>query len=98
MNAELFSKKTAKTDEYCIFFHLSRRVFIEAYDQVTVMAAQFYYSSEREKKRFIVQDQLDSEEFDFFESIANDVDQLRLDSTGPAEVCLGVINASLGNS
>jgi hypothetical protein len=92
-----FPKNRIKWDKYLCFFHESGGIFIEGLNQLTIMS-HFYYSPERGKKRFILEDFLDSEDFDFLETIASDVDQMRLDSAGPSELCLSVINASLGNA
>jgi hypothetical protein len=58
------------------------------------MEMEFYYSEDREKKRILVDDHLDTREFDFLQNFASDIDDLRLHDANHAEMCLAVINAS----
>jgi hypothetical protein len=62
------------------------------------MDLTFYYSLNKEKRNFLVDDHLDSEEFDFLQNFASDVDQLHHHGGYHAELCLNVINASGSNA
>jgi len=61
------------------------------------MEMSFYYLLGREKGRFLVDNHLDSKEFDFLQNFASDIDELQLHGTNHAELCLRVINASCSN-
>ncbi len=61
------------------------------------MEMEFYYSEDREKKRILVDDHLDTREFDFLQNFASDIDEMRTYDANNAEMCLAVINASTLN-
>lgn len=61
------------------------------------MSTEFYYSMERGKKRFLSDDNLDSESFDFMQNFASWIDEIRVGSISHSEFCLSVINASSEN-
>ena len=58
------------------------------------MTSHFYYLDVQGKKRFILEDCLDSEDFDFWQSVASDIDKFRLSSTERVDLCLSLIDRS----
>ena len=60
------------------------------------METKSYYSQGNEKKRLLADDHLDSQEFDFLQNFASDIDELQQRASGHAETCLSVVNNSSG--
>jgi hypothetical protein len=58
------------------------------------MEMEFYYSGDKEKKRFLSDDNLDTREFDFLQNFASDIDDIRIHGAEHAELCLTVVSAS----
>lgn len=58
------------------------------------MMTNFYYSGPEEKRKFLVDDHLDSTEFDFMQNFASDIDEIRSGGANHAEFCLSVVNSS----
>jgi hypothetical protein len=99
----LFWKDISKLGQFYVHlthsFQEKRNILLTLLCYYPIMSGHFYYSvAEKEKKRFIADDLLDSEDFDFLQSFASDIDEIRINSSKNVDMCLGIINASLGNS
>jgi len=60
---------------------------------MTEEATGYYHSLQGKKKDYVKSD-LDSENFDFFQKFANEIEELRVNSPDQAEFCLQVVNSS----
>ena len=58
------------------------------------MERKSYHSLGNGKKRLLADDHLDTQEFDFLQNFASDIDDLQQHTPGHAELCLSVVNTS----
>lgn len=62
------------------------------------MEMKLYHSLGKERKMLLADDHLDTQEFDFLQNFASDIDDLQQRASGHAELCLSVVNTSSENT